>query len=173
MDGIEITTERLRMVPLGTQYLQSTADYALDIENTKYMCYFPHRDAAETLEFLENAEREWAKDRPSFLEFAILYEGRHIGAVSVYFEEGAAELGWILNRRYWGNGLAREAAKGLIDCLSMRFGTRYFIAHCDAENTASYKTMEKLGMTRTKADGTRRNRSAREDSIEYRYELQL
>lgn len=45
------------------------------------------------------------------------------------------------------------------------------IAHCDRENIASYKTMEKLGMVRTGEWGGRRNKSASQDSYEYQYEL--
>ena len=49
----------------------------------------------------------------------------------------------------------------------------HFIARCDTENVASYKVMEKLGMTRTGKYGGRRNRAAAEDSFEYQYELHV
>lgn len=40
----------------------------------------------------------------------------------------------------------------------------------DTENVASYKVMEKLGMTGTGEYGGRRNRAAAEESLEYQYE---
>lgn len=49
----------------------------------------------------------------------------------------------------------------------------HFLGHCDTENIASYKVMEKLGMSRTGEWGGRRNKSASEDSLEYQYELYL
>ena len=172
MRRIEIKTKRLLLVPLGLEYLKSVNEYALNYENTKYMCHLPKQDSEETRSFLQEVEAEWAKESPGFYEFAVLCENVHIGAVSIYFENDAGELGWILNRKYWGCGYAAEAAKGLIDFFSNQ-GCRHFIAHCDTENVASYKTMEKLGMIRTGQSGGRKNRASAVESFEYRYELTM
>lgn len=77
------------------------------------------------------------------------------------------------NKKYWRNGFAYEAAKALVSYFTEHMGTTQFIAHCDAENVASYKVMEKRGMTRTGEYGGRRNRAASEDSVEYQYELRV
>ena len=171
MKYFEIKTERLVLVLLGTGFLDSVNEYALDCENTKYMCHLPNESPEETAAFLKNAESEWTKEEPESYEFAMLYQGRHIGAASVFFEDGAGELGWIVKKKYWGNGFAYEAAKALIHYFTEHFGTTHYIAQCDTENIASYKTMEKLGMVRTGEYGGRRNRSAQIESSEYRYEL--
>lgn len=171
MDEITISTGRLLLRPLEKGDLASTASYAMDVENTKYMCFLPDETVEEVEQFLANVEREWRKETPEFLEFAVLYQGVHIGAVSVYFEKDAGEIGWIIHKDYWGNGFACEAAKALIDYVKAERNVSHFLAHCDTENTASYRVMEKLGMRRTGEWGGRRNRSASEDSFEYRYEL--
>lgn len=171
MEGIEIRTPRLLLKPLGPKYLATVNEYALDPENTRYMYHLPNADSGETLRFLQGVEAEWAKEKPAFYEFAVLYNDIHIGAVSIYFDREIGELGWILNRRYWGNGLAYEAAAALVSYFGKHCGTKHFRAHCDAENVASYKIMEKLGMVRTGEYGGRRNRSADEDSVEYQYDL--
>lgn len=171
MDYFEINTERLVLKPLGKKYLKSTIEYAMDHENTKYMVHLPDETVEEAEEFLTNAENEWKKKKPDFLEFAIIYNDVHIGAVSVYFENDTGELGWIINKNYWGNGFACEAAKALIHYVKTEIKVCRFLAHCDTENVASYKVMEKLGMSRTGEWGGRRNRSASEDSLEYQYEL--
>lgn len=171
MDYFEISTERLVLKPLGKKYLMSTVQYAMDHENTKYMCHWPDETVEETEQFLAAVEDEWKKEQPAFFEFAIIYHDIHIGAVSVYFEHDTGELGWIINKKYWGNGFAYEAAKALIDYAKAKMKISHFRAHCDAENIASYQVMEKLGMSRTGEWGGRRNRSASEDSLEYQYEL--
>lgn len=171
MDYFEISTERLVLKPLGKKYLKSTIKYAMDYENTKFMCHLPDKTVEEAAEFLSNVENEWKKEKPEFLEFAIIYSDEHIGAVSVYFENDAGELGWIINKNYWRNGFAYEAAKALIYYTKTEIKVNHFLAHCDTENIASYKVMEKLGMSRTGEWGGRRNRAASEDSSEYRYEL--
>lgn len=173
MDYFEIKTERLVLKPLGRKYLKSAVQYAMDYENTKYMCHLPNETVEETEGFLTNVENEWKKEKPTFLEFAIIYNDVHIGAVSVYFENDTGELGWIINKGYWGNGFACEAAKALINYVKAKIKVSRFLAHCDTENAASYRVMEKLGMSRTGELGGRRNRSASEDSLEYQYELCL
>lgn len=169
----EINTERLVLKPLGMKYLKSAAQYAMDYENTKYMCYLPDETVEEVEEFLRNVENEWKKEQPEFLEFAIIYNDIHIGAVSVYFENDIGELGWIVNKNYWGNGFAYEAAKALIYYVKTERKVNHFLAHCDTANIASYKVMEKLNMNRTGEWSGRRNKSASEDSLECQYELYL
>lgn len=173
MDYFEIKTERLVLKPLGMKYLNSTSTYAMDYENTKLMCNLPDETIDEVEEFLTNAENEWKKEKPQFLEFAIIYNGEHIGAVSVYFENDTGELGWIINKNYWRNGFAYEAAKALVDYTKTEMNVIHFLAHCDTENIASYRVMEKLGMNRTGEWGGRRNKSALKDSAEYQYELYI
>lgn len=173
MKNIEIITERLCLKPLGSEYLQTVNDYAMDYENTKYMCRLPNEDVEETINFLANVDAEWEKEKPECYEFAILYQNEHVGAVGIYFENGIGEVGWIVNKRYWRNGFAYEAAEALVTYFKEHMGTTHFIAHCDTENVASYRVMEKLGMIRTGEYGGRRNRTASEDSFEYQYELRV
>lgn len=75
----------------------------MDYENTKYMCYMPKDTVDETESFLASIDAEWKKETPEFLEFAIIFNGEHIGAVNIYFESGIGELGWIINKKYWKN----------------------------------------------------------------------
>lgn len=88
---------------------------------------------------------QYAMDYPN----TNIYNDIHIGAVSVYFENDTGELGWMINKNYWGNGFAYEAAKALIYYTKTEIKVNRFLAHCDTENIASYKVMEKLGMSRT------------------------
>lgn len=177
---IELKTRRLRLRPLGTEYLQTVHAYASDLENTKYMMHLPNDTVEETLEFLKSAEAEWEKETPSFYEFAVLCEGRQIGAVSVYLEKcadggeksaPAGELGWVFHKDYWGQGFAGEAAGALVEYAVRELKIRHFIAHCDAENPGSYRVMEKLGMTRTAVSHDRKNRASEEARTEYQYEM--
>ena len=170
MKEIVIVTERLILKPLTTVYLETVNAYALCPDNARYMCYLPYRDSEETLEKLQFFESEWNKDHPDFYEFAVLFNGKHIGGVTLYCEDGAGELAWIIHRDYWGKGFAFEAAKALIDYFSKHGFTR-FIATCDTRNVASYRLMEKLGMSRKAELGGRKNRMSEAESSEYLYEL--
>ena len=172
----EIKSNTIRIVPNGPKYLESTDAYARDAENTKYMMFLPNESKEETLTFLKNAQREWQKDKPVVFEYAILLDDVHIGAVSFDFlneERTEVEMGWIVNKRYWGHGYATEAAKIMMDFCVHELGIKKFIAHCDAENIGSYRTMEKLGMKRVSVSDGRKNRGSDEARREYRYELEI
>ena len=97
---------------------------------------------------------------------------RHIGSVSVCLEENGTvwELGWILSREFHGKGYAAEAARGLMEYCRVS-GPSRFIAHCDSENTASRRVMEKLGMSLREISHGRKNRSSDEERDECLYEL--
>ena len=56
------------------------------------------------------------------------------------------EIGWWLARRYWGQGLATEAARAVMEEGFTRFGLKRIIAIANPENRASIHIMEKLAM---------------------------
>jgi RimJ/RimL family protein N-acetyltransferase len=172
---MNIHTKRLLLVPLGPQYLISTHEYAGDIDNTNYMVHLPNIDISETKAFLDGVEAEWQKCKPEFYEFAILLDNEHIGAVSIYVnnDNSEGELGWIINKKYWGNGYATEAAKGIMHYAIQELKVRKFIAHCDSQNIISYKVMEKLGMSLTSKTQGRKNKLSDEDREELMYSLEI
>ena len=165
---LEIKTERLLLRPMNVSDLEIVHEYASDTENTKYLRFGPNESVEETTAFLSGIEKEWAKDAPDFFEFAIELDGKQIGAVCVYLDEKheSGEFGWILNKKYWGNGYATESALALKDHVVKNFKVKKLIAHCDARNTASARVMEKIGLKLESDDGIRvyfkRNETARE-----------
>lgn len=170
---MEIRTKRLLLRPLGLGDLATAYAYSSDPEATRFMVRLPVSDIAETKSFLRAAEAEWRREEPSYYEFAIVREGIHIGAVSVYLSaEGTeGELGWILDRRHWRHDYATEAAEAVRDFATGALGVRRLVAHCDAENFASRRVMEKLGMTLAGRTHGRINRAGGGPREEYMYAL--
>lgn len=173
---MEIKTPRLTLRPAGPVYLESTHAYASDPETTRLMMFLPVDSLEETLRFLENAAAEWAKPEPTYREFVILTDGEHVGGISLFGLEGepdGAELGWIIRKDRWRQGIAREAAEALMAYAAQEWGVRRFIAQCDSENTASFRLMEKLGMRRIGSAKGRKNRGSDEERVELTYERVL
>ena len=169
-----INTERLALRPLELRDLMSTHAYASDVESTRYMMFLPKESIDETEQFIREAMAELAKEAPAYYEFAVLLNGTHIGGVGLYrLEDGLAELGWILNKLYWGHGYAGEAARGVMAWARANLGIRRFIAQCDGENDASRRVMERLGMAFVSRTGGRRNRSSEEERSELTYVVEL
>jgi RimJ/RimL family protein N-acetyltransferase len=59
-----------------------------------------------------------------------------------------AELGWVLHPDYAGHGYATEAVRALIALAFDGMGLRRVTAGCFADNEASWRLMERVGMRR-------------------------
>jgi len=59
-----------------------------------------------------------------------------------------AEIGWCLDPAYQGKGYAAEAVAELIRACFEDLGIRRVVANSFADNTASWRLMERLGMRR-------------------------
>jgi [ribosomal protein S5]-alanine N-acetyltransferase len=60
------------------------------------------------------------------------------------------ELGYRLNSRYWGRGLATEAASAAIKCGLEKFNLPCVLGIVERENIASVRVLEKVGMRHQK-----------------------
>ena len=168
-----LTEEVISLEPLGLKHLETAHEYASDLENTRYMVHLPNETIEETRTFLEWKEAEWQKEVPESYEFAVLLGDVHIGAVCAFLNEERteAEIGWIINKKYWRRGYAFEAANLLLAFCRKELNIHKFTAVCDTENTGSYRIMEKLGMKRVGVRDGRKNRASEEFSKEYQYEM--
>lgn len=57
------------------------------------------------------------------------------------------EIGWFIDRRLWGKGLATEGASAAMRVAFTDLGFERVIAICKIENLASTQVMEKIGMS--------------------------
>jgi RimJ/RimL family protein N-acetyltransferase len=64
----------------------------------------------------------------------------------------AVELGWRLAQRFWGQGIASEAAGASIAFAFERLGLSELVAYTAAINERSRRLMERLGMARDPAE---------------------
>jgi len=79
--------------------------------------------------------------------------GRVIGDVGfgIFEPTGDVELGYTLARDCWGRGYATEAASACLVAGLEHLATPRIVAVADAENTASLRVAEKIGMERIEA----------------------
>ena len=95
------------------------------------------------------------------LAYAIVWKqsGKVIGhAIFHIYEQSDYEIGWILNKSYWGKGIADEVTRKLVEyakCL----GADSCVIECDAEQIASKRIALKNGFAyEGKSDGLERYR---------------
>ncbi|OGN91648.1 MAG: hypothetical protein A2Y88_12775 [Chloroflexi bacterium RBG_13_48_10] len=58
------------------------------------------------------------------------------------------EIGWAVHPVIWGKGYATEAARKVMDWAFRELNVHRIVAFCHADNAASVRVMEKLGMHR-------------------------
>lgn len=101
--------------------------------------------------------------RPERLAGALVVErdGQVIGTVSVRIQDGwsqddvadqargvQAELGWVFDPAFGGKGYATEAVRAAVGLCFGPLGLRRVTARCFADNEASWRLMERVGMRR-------------------------
>ena len=149
----------------------STFAYSSDFENTHYMLMVPQKSIEETRDFLAKCIAEYDKENPEYLSFAVDLDGQHIGEVFAYLSEKEADIGWLIDKRYWGNGYATEAAMLLVEYLQTELNRTDIVAYCDERNIASQKVMKNIGMEFVGSNGIRTYEKAVESWEEVKYKL--
>ena len=134
--------------------ISTTFEYLGDLENAYYMYFYPVKDIEQVKEYIENCIKEYISDNPPYLSYAVTLNSNHIGSVFAYIDKTKANIGWIINKKYWSEGYAFLSTKLLINKLK-GMGINYLVAYCDERNLPSKRVMEKLGMEFVGINGTR------------------
>lgn len=148
-----VRTERLSLRPARADDLESVWRYRrLDAVNRWIT------SAPATLE----AFRElWVDDERLAKTLIVELDGAVIGDLMLAVEDAwaqtevanqaqrvQAELGWCLHPEHGGRGYATEAVRELIRLCFAELGLRRVTAGCFADNDASWRLMERIGMRR-------------------------
>lgn len=147
-----IESERLLLREFRAEDQAAVHAYASDPEVTRFTDWGPN-SLDQTRTFLEaclaNQERWPRESIPLAIELKA--EGRLIGGTGfakIDFETPTATFGYVLHRASWGQGLATEASRALLDFGFQILSLHRVIALCDVRNSASIRVLEKLGMRR-------------------------
>ena len=123
-------------------------NYAQDDVVTQFLPWEPHQDIHATRRFLQECNEQW-RDGRNF-SFGILHKEieQVIGMISMRPKAHNVDVGYVLARAYWGQGIMTEALTMLSDwCLEQPEIWRVE-AYCDVDNMASARVMERSGMER-------------------------
>jgi RimJ/RimL family protein N-acetyltransferase len=141
-------TQRLFIRPLS---LRDLTDYHRVLHSDpEVMRYLPggvprtREQSAGTLRYLVEHGEYYGYSFEAVCDIATGALMGHVGLHKLY---GAVEVGYALGRAYWGQGYATEAAHAMLSFGFETVGLEEIIALAYAENVASQRVMQRLGMT--------------------------
>lgn len=141
-----LATPRLLLRKVHLSDANDLFEYASDQMTVRYVSFPRHQTVVDSQEaianhFMPNTLQTWG----------IIWQetGKFIGTISLMgLDEHQAELGYILNRTFWGQGVMPEAASALLKLCFEVLGLTQVHALHHVENPASGRVMQKIGMQR-------------------------
>ncbi|MDP8919428.1 MAG: GNAT family N-acetyltransferase [Pseudomonadota bacterium] len=135
-------TARLVLRPARLSDLSDLNVVMSDDETMRYWSQEAHSDLAETEAFLA---RMMARNHLG-QDFVMELDGRAVGKAGAY---ALPEVGFILRRDLWGQGLAREAMMCLIPHIFATTDVPALTADVDPRNLGSLRVLDRLGFRET------------------------
>ena len=144
----QLETPRLRLRAYTRADIDRLAALYADADVTAFtkLGRLTRAQAAATL---DGYLADW-RDRPFGICAGFLKaDGAYAGECGLFWLERSGEpaLRNAFHKRFWGRGLASEAAHGVIDHAFRRLGLLRLVSFVEAPNEASHGVMRKLGFT--------------------------
>jgi len=155
---IEVTTPRLTLRPVDEPDLDDLLAVNGDPEVTRFLPYATWHSLEDGRAWLRRAQALGAAGNGRQLVIVHHDDARVIGTLLLFrFDEGSArvELGYVLGRSHWGQGLMSEAVEATCAHAFSTLGIRRIEAEVNPDNAASNALLRKVGFTR---EGTLRQR---------------
>jgi len=149
-DFPKIKTKRLTLRKFCLEDAADVFEYISDPEVAKYARWHPSKTVEDAKKLLETRLKEY-ENHTGGLWGVYHNEDKKVIATVGFFNidtnNRKAEFGYTFSRKYWGKGYATEVAESLIDFGFNKFGLHRIEGLCHADNHASARVMEKVGMS--------------------------
>lgn len=145
-----IETQRLILRRIGSQDAQDIFEYASDEQTTQFMLFNKHTTIDDTISFIKFMLNKYELNECLDFAFVLKETGKVIGtggAANLKDIPHSVEIGYILNKKYWGQGLVVEAMQAVMKYLFGVLNVHRIYANHFINNTNSGKVMTKLGMS--------------------------
>ena len=146
---MQLETHRLLIREFAPGDETDVHEYASDAQVVRFMPWGPNT-MAQTREFHAKKLAPHPGPRVEYeLAIVLKAERKLVGGVGMRIKNVAqreADIGYVLNRRYWNQGIITEAARAMLDFGFGELKLHRIWATCHAQNTASARVMQKLGM---------------------------
>ena len=142
----EFETNRLQLRPINVKDLDFMFEnWTQELDIAKYMTWKPHQTKNETEQFIISCIEGWKNN-----SYTWIIEAKNtkeiMGSFAARKDVYKLDIGYLLLKKYWGNGYMTEVIKSFIQKSFEIEGIYRVWAVCDSENGASKRVMEKSGM---------------------------
>lgn len=146
---MELETPRLRLRMFEERDLDA---YARMCANPEVMQFLGGRplDRADTWRQIATYLGHWQMRGFGLFATELKDSGTFIGRIGLWYPHGwpALEIGWAVDRPYWGNGYATEAGAAVVRWAFEELDLPRLASLIHPDNTVSIRVAEKLGGSR-------------------------
>lgn len=144
-----LETERLVFRAIKRCDLEDIYEYSSDPKTSQFLLWSPHKSFKSTQEFIELVLAKYKSG--DYNDWALIYKGNQkmigtCGFTRIDTVNSVAEIGYVINPRYWGMGIATEAASKAIEFAFEVLKVNRVEARFMFGNDASLAVMKKVGM---------------------------
>ena len=146
-----LDTRDLRLRPSNPTDAEGMFAMLSDTQSMKYWSDKPIKDLSAAVEVLNKDLESDAQDNSMCWAITLNGQDKMIGKCILFQFDKAnqrAEIGYILNRQYWRQGLMHQALEAVIDFAFNTLELHRIEADVDTENASSIGILEKLGFRR-------------------------
>jgi ribosomal-protein-alanine N-acetyltransferase len=154
----QIVTSRLILRRPLLSDAEAMFECGSDPEVARYADWPLATSIERTIERIRGSAARWESGDEYRWVITLPETGQTVGAISCFVDGHAAEFGFLVQRRHWGQGYATEAARAVVDWALAQPEIWRVWATCDCGNIASVRVLEKAGLTR---EGTLRRATVR------------
>jgi ribosomal-protein-alanine N-acetyltransferase len=141
-----IETRRLMLrTPNLSDAEEMFASYTQDADVARYMVWQPHASLEVTRDFLAGCIAHWNARSALPYIIALKASGQLIGMLEARPHGHVVNIGYVLARSQWGQGLMGEAIQAFTAIALLQPGIFRVEATCDVENGPSARALKRSG----------------------------
>ncbi|MCM3576361.1 GNAT family N-acetyltransferase [Mesobacillus subterraneus] len=144
-----LSTERLLLRKFNESDAGDMFEYASEPDVSKFVPWETHRTIEDTNEFLNYILTQYKEAKIAPWAIELKQANKVIGTIDFVAWSpihSRAEIGFILSKGHWGNGIILEAAAKVIQFGFENMKLNRIEAPCMIENIQSQRVLQKLGM---------------------------
>ena len=139
-----LNTERLALRKILKSDLEDVYEYASDPSVSEFLTWYPHKNIQYTREYLKYLQVLYRKGK--LYDWAVVINEKMIGTVGfsrIDIKKNCAEIGYVINKSFWGRGIAAEAVREILNFAFSLLNFDKVYAVIMSENIGSERVLTK------------------------------